>query len=128
MSVSVIIITHDKIGTALAQTATKVFGKLPLPTTLINIEANTDPEKLLPKLSKLVKHAGAEGILILTDLFGSTPSNIARKLKNKSNIRIISGLNLPMLIRVMNYPKASLDELAKKALTGGRKGIVEDNG
>jgi PTS system mannose-specific IIA component len=127
MSVNILIISHNDIGAALVKTATKVFDELPLPTTVVNIEADTDPEILLPKLRKLVKNIGANaGILILTDLFGSTPSNIAKALKNNANIRIVCGLNLPMLMRVMNYPNATIDELAEKALSGGREGVIED--
>ena len=63
--------------------------------------------------------------MILTDLFGSTPYNIAKVLHQETNIRMVSGLNLPMLIKVMNYPNLSLDELAQKAIKGGREGVIE---
>lgn len=127
MSVTILIICHDQIGEVLVHTATKVMDALPLPTQIINIDNNTDPEKLLPKLRQLIEAVSTpEGVLILTDLFGSTPNNIAKALKNKFNIRIISGINLPMLMRVLNYPHLTLDELVEKALSGGREGVIED--
>lgn len=123
MSISVIIISHDDVGHALVQTTTKNFVELPLPTTVVNVDFNTDPEVLLLKLERLVKNlAKEEGLLILTDLFGSTPGNIAQALQN-INVRIVSGLNLPMLMRVMNYPNLGLNELAGKAVSGGREGV-----
>ena len=128
MSISVLIISHEEIGKSLMHAATKVLGELPLSTIVINIQSDTNPEELLPKLHELIENVGTpEGILILTDLFGSTPNNIAKALKEKFHVRIVSGLNLPMLMRVMNYPRCNLDELAKKALSGGRDGIIEDN-
>jgi PTS system mannose-specific IIA component len=126
MSISVLIISHEEIGNALVQTATKAFHELPLPTTVVNIESNTDPDDLLPKLQRLIKSIGeTDGILILTDLYGSTPSNIATALQKEGNVRMVCGLNLPMLMKVMNYPDLSLDELAEKAISGGREGIIE---
>lgn len=123
---SVLIISHEDIGSSLVQIATKAFDELPLPTTVVNVDPNIDPEKLLPKLKHLIKNiAASDGILILTDLFGSTPSNIAKALQSEANARIVCGLNLPMLMRVMNYPTLSLDELAEKAVSGGREGIRE---
>jgi PTS system mannose-specific IIA component len=126
MSISVLIISHEEIGNALVQTATKAFHELPLPTTVVNVEANTDPDDLLPKLQRLIKSIGeTDGILILTDLYGSTTSNIATALQKEGNVRMVCGLNLPMLMKVMNYPDLSLDELAEKAIIGGREGIIE---
>jgi PTS system ascorbate-specific IIA component len=64
-------------------------------------------------------------ILILTDVFGATPCNIAKGLTTEHQMRIISGVNLPMLLKVLNYPQLSLDELVEKALQGGQAGIIE---
>ena len=65
-----------------------------------------------------------DGTLILTDMYGSTPSNIACGASERHDIRIISGLNLPMLIRVLNYPHLNLNELEQKAITGGQDGVI----
>lgn len=72
----------------------------------------------------LCKLDQGQGILILTDMFGSTPSNIACAVSDRNDIRIVSGLNLPMLIRVLNYPSLSLEELELKAISGGQEGVV----
>jgi len=62
-------------------------------------------------------------VLVLTDLYGSTPSNIAQKLIAQRNVHVVSGLNLSMLIRILNYPQLPLLELSEKAVSGGKDGI-----
>ncbi len=125
MSVSILIIAHNEVGTAIINTVTSTLGELPLPTTAIAVHYDTDPDELLPKLQQLTSTVDhGDGVLILTDMFGSTPFNIAKKLSEKHAVKVVSGLNLPMVIRVMNYPALSLDELAEKALSGGKDGII----
>lgn len=129
MNVNVILITHDEIGNAILSAATNTLGELPLPATVVSVAQNTDPEDLIPRLINITECFGKDcGILVLTDIYGSTPSNIAQQLHNNHNIRIVSGLNLPMLIRVMNYPTLSLNELAEKAFSGGRDGVINCEG
>ncbi len=128
MSVSILLITHNDIGNALVHTATRVLGTLPLSTNAISVKTDQDPEIMIAKVDELIKDIGTPaGVLILTDLFGSTPSNIAKALKDKVNARVISGVNLPMILRIMNYPDLTLDELAEKALNAGKEGVIEDN-
>src|ERR1043166_4245364 len=113
MTVSVLLVTHEEIGGALLAAVTKTLGELPLPTTVVAVTYDTDPVSLLPRLQQLATNIEHEqGLLILSDLYGSTPCNIAEKLQKNHRIRLVTGLNLPMLIRVMNYPKLSVSELA----------------
>lgn len=127
MSVSVLIISHHEIASALLNTVKQTFGsELPLPVATVELQPDSDPEKLIPKLKTVIKALDqGEGVLILTDLFGSTPSNVAQKVQDCQSVRIVSGLNLPMLIRVMNYPQLNLVDLTEKARTGGQCGIIE---
>lgn len=125
MAVTVLLITHEEIGTALLQAAEKTLGELPLESTVISVKENTDPDELLPRLKQFIAQTDmGNGLLILTDLYGSTPSNIALSLQNDHNIRVISGLNLPMIIKIMNYAHLPLLELAQKAISGGKQGVV----
>lgn len=122
-----VIITHDEIGKALLSAVTKTLGEIPLPTSIIPITHDTDPDSIRAELSRLTQNLHPEiGLLVLTDLYGSTPSNIANSIEHR-NTRIITGLNLPMLIRVMNYAHLNLDHLANKALSGGREGVMKCN-
>lgn len=122
--VSLLIITHNNVGGALFDAATSVLGKCPLPYEILPVAQNCDPAKRLKKAQKyLDRLQHTDGVLVITDMFGSTPSNIASKLA-KNNVIIITGLNLPMLVRIMNYPNLSLEKLADKAVNGGQTGIV----
>ena len=130
MSVRILIISHEGIGSVLLNVVKQTFGsELPLSVATVELEANADPEVLIVKLKKVVKALNqGDGLLILTDLFGSTPCNIARSIQDCQDARIVTGLNLPMLLRVMNYPQLDLAQLAEKARTGGQSGIIECEG
>ncbi len=128
MSVGLLIITHDGIGPSLLGTTSHMLGGCPLQAKLLMASRDSDPVELAATANDYIKQLDSgDGVLILTDQYGSTPSNIAAKLKD-DNTRAIAGLNLSMLIRVLNYPQLSLDELVEKALSGGRDGIVEVEG
>ncbi len=127
MATGLLIITHDGIGPALLGTARLMLEDCPLPVKLLNASAESDPEELLISTTELVDELeNGDGVLIMTDLAGSTPSNIASQIAgSRKTVRIVSGINLSMLIRVLNYPECTLEELTEKALTGGRDGIIE---
>lgn len=124
MTVGILLVSHNQIGTELINTARQMLSCSPLPTKVISIGINDNPDQIHRQLQQeLIGLDQGNGILIMTDMFGSTPSNIACTVSEQDNIRVVSGLNLPMLIRVLNYPNLSLNELEQKALTGGQEGI-----
>jgi len=126
MSVNVLIISHENVGAALLDAAVNTLGFCPLSADSLPIWGNCDPEEMLEAARKKIQALDTgEGVLVLTDLYGSTPSNIACRLAQENNARVVTGVNLPMLIRVLNYPKLCLDELAEKAQSGGREGIMD---
>jgi mannose PTS system EIIA component len=122
--VGLLIITHNNVGGALFDAATSVLGSCPLPYEILPVSQNCDPEERLQQaqiyLEKLNKD---EGVLVVTDMFGSTPSNIATKLAT-DNVTVVTGINLPMLVRIMNYPKLSLEKLSHKAVSAGQTGVI----
>lgn len=127
MNVGILLITHSGIGGALLNVAYGTFGQLTLEISQLSVSRDPEPELLIAKASYLVRKldSGA-GVLVLTDMFGSTPSNIAQDLRHQGlKIRVVAGLNLPMLFRILNYPNLPLEMLAKKALSGGQEGIFE---
>lgn len=127
MSVVVILITHRDVGSAILQTVQSALGELPLPTESICIGQDSDPEQIIDSLYHKIKAKDhGNGVLLLTDMFGSTPSNVAKTLMaHNTNVRLIAGVNVPMLLRIMNYPQLPLDELAKAAVKGAQDGIIE---
>ena len=128
MKVSILLITHQGIGRELLSTAHRTFGELPLKIAQLSVSHRAELEDLSVRANKLIQvlDCGA-GVLILTDMFGATPSNIAQRICKtlKHKVKIISGLNLPMLIRVLNYSHLDLLQLSKKAVSGGRDGVIE---
>ena len=124
MSVGILIISHDGIGPALLGTATMMLNGCPLQTKLLTSSRDCDPDQLSEDaVEQLEALDTGEGVLVLTDLYGSTPCNIAQKLTSQKHIHVVSGLNLSMLIRVFNYPQLTLEELSEKAVSGGKDGI-----
>lgn len=124
MSISLLLITHDDVGTTLVNAATAVIGARPLRTELIAVYADSDPDELLEEARRRIAILGRDGgVLVLTDLYGSTPSNIACRLDDAERVMVVAGVNLPMLVRVMNYPGLGLTQLASKAVTGGSDGV-----
>ena len=124
MSVAILIITHSNIGQSLFDAVTSVMGTCPLPTKLLPVSLDSEPDTLVARANELIKELDqGQGVLVLTDMYGSTPSNIACKLMN-GQVRVVAGINLPMLVRVMNYPNLDLTQLANKALTGGLEGVI----
>lgn len=126
MSVGVLLVTHGKLGHFLLGCLRDMIGpQLPLAADVLEVRRVQSHEVLLTQGTKMIERldAGA-GVLMLTDAFGSTPSNIANKLALIHSTLVVSGVNLPMLIRVFNYPRSGLDDLARIAVEGGQRGII----
>jgi len=125
MSVSLLIIAHAPLGQSVLDAATGTLGHNPLKTAVLDVERSDEPDIAIIQAQRLVEELDqGDGVLVLTDIYGSTPSNIACSLLQRENIRIITGLNLPMLIRVMNYADLDLPSLTDKAFSGGHDGIL----
>lgn len=124
----ILLVTHEEIGRALITAAQHVMPRLPCQLDALEVGGNDDPAALLPaaaRAARALDHGG--GVLVLADLYGSTPCNIANQLADLGvRARCVSGLNLPMLLRVLNYSDKPLDELAEVAASGGRGGICID--
>ena len=124
MTTGLLIITHETIGNALVDTASSMLGMCPMALELLPVTPGCAPEDVMEKARAAIRRLEkGSGVLILTDMFGSTPSNVANRLADESDVLVVAGLNLPMLIRVLNYPRLSLRELSCKAVSGGRDGI-----
>lgn len=125
MSVGLLIVTHGQLGEHMLDTATRMLGVCPLATAVLPVDFDCDPDAVLTEASRRVEELnGGGGVLVLTDIYGSTPSNIVNRLHSRYKVQIVAGVNVPMLIRVLNYPRLSLDALADKALSGGRDGVL----
>jgi len=125
VSVGVLLITHGDIGAVLLRSALDILGVSPLPIGALAAPSGCEPEQVLQQARRAAEQLDAgDGVLVLTDMYGATPSNIACRLAGFQRVQVVSGVNLPMLIRVLNYPELDLEALAHKAASGGRDGVL----
>jgi PTS system ascorbate-specific IIA component len=130
MPVGILILCHEGVGGPLVDAARRMLGSsLPLPTEAFEAAWDADADSQLPRASAALRRVdGGEGVLMLVDLYGATPARIAGRLAQLGTpARRVSGLSLPMLLRVQNYPEQPLDELARTAAGGARNGVVIDD-
>lgn len=124
--VGIVLVTHGQLGRCLLDTLGEMIGELPLPTQAVAVRSSQDPDSMIEATRAAIAQLGpTAGVLLLTDAFGSTPSNIAvRSAAGQPNARVLAGLNLPMLVRIYNYPQLNLEAMTESALQGGRQGIL----
>ena len=129
MSVGILLLTHESVGGDLIATAKHILGRTPKWLDALAIPPGSDVDEAFSQTAIKVRALDTgEGVLVLTDVYGATPSNIAEKLPTIGlDVRRVSGLNLPMLLRVLNYPEQTLAELAHTAAHGGRIGVRIDH-
>jgi len=127
MNVGLLLVSHPGIAPALLTNAFQILGSSPIKTSVLEVPMDTDLDQLALKAENIIKDLDqGDGVLILTDLYGSSPCNLAYRFKDSQHVRIVSGLNLSMLIRAMNYHQDDLETLAQKAATGATQGIRLD--
>jgi len=123
--IGVLLITHGRLGAHFVETVTGMIGDLSRPTEVLEVHRHDDPdERHQAATAALGRIDTGDGVLIITDAFGSTPSNIAMRIAQPDRTRLVAGINLSMLVRVYNYPQLGLDELADSAIEAGRAGVM----
>lgn len=126
---AILIIGHAPLAHALRQCALHVFPDCAGSLAAIDVQPNLSPEETLATariaMAQLAQPPGIKGVLVLTDIFGATPSNVAQKLVDGVTSRLITGVNLPMLLRTVSYRHESLDALVARAVVGGTQGVMQ---
>jgi len=125
MSVALLIVTHGEVGQALLDSAYAMLGGTVLKVGVVTVSNSSDPDAVASEVALAISRLNqGDGVLLLTDIYGATPSNIAMRFQDdEAKVMVASGINLPMLLRVLNYPDLSIDQLLEKALSGGRDGV-----
>jgi len=124
--VGILIITHGALGESLIHSATHVMGARPMQLAHIGVSLEDDPQQVLPgALSLLQSLDQGRGVLVLSDVYGATPSNIAGRLLTPGKIEGVAGVNLPMLVRALTYRNEPLKTVVAKAVSGGIEGVMQ---
>jgi len=119
--VGILLVTHEGLGDSFLDCVRHVLGEVPPNVMALSVSAGDDLEQKSVEGQELIKELDTgSGVLILSDVYGATPSNIARQLCHAERVMGVAGVNLPMLLRVVRYPVTTLPDLAKVAVEGGR--------
>ena len=123
--IGILIVTHSELGDALVGAAVFIVGSRPESIESISIDLSENAEKLRQKIDRGIKKVmGSEGVIILTDMFGGTPSNLSYSFLEEGRIEVLSGVNLPILIQAVNMrKKMELDQLAANLEAFGKRSI-----
>jgi PTS system ascorbate-specific IIA component len=123
--IGVLIVAHGGLGESLVAAVTHVLGARPPQFDVLAVAPDDDPSALLPKAREAVASLDTgEGVAVLSDLYGATPSNLAMKLAKPGQVEVIAGVNLPMLVRAFTYRTRGMETLVKKAISGGCEGVL----
>ena len=125
MSNRILIIAHTPLAQALRDCAMHVYPECAASVMAWDVLPHAQPEDTMAQAQALLGAAGLEGLLVLTDIFGATPANVAQKLVAGGPAKLIAGVNLPMLLRSVCYRDEPLDALVARALTGGTQGVMQ---
>ena len=123
--IGIVIVTHSELGDALIGAAEFIIGSRPESIESISIDLSENAEKLRGKIDRGIKKVmGEQGVIILTDMFGGTPSNLSYSFLEEGHIEVLSGVNLPILIQAVTIrKKMELDQLAANLEAFGKKSI-----
>jgi len=123
--IGILIISHGTFGEALLHSASHVLGKRPQQVLQMGVALHDDPDKILPQARELLRKVDTGGgVLVLTDMLGATPSNIATRLLAPGRVEGLAGASLPMLIRALTYRDEPLAAVVEKATSGGQEGVI----
>ena len=123
--IGLFLLTHGTYGESLIQCACHVLNKRPPQIAQLGLAAQDDPLDTLPLARQLLGCVDTgEGVLILTDVYGASPANLALKLLEPGRIEGLAGVNLPMLLRALTYREKGMEIVLQRARDGGRDGVI----
>jgi PTS system ascorbate-specific IIA component len=126
--IGVLVISHGAIGETLLSSAEAILGLKQAQVAALGVSRNDDPEAVLARARELAARlVEGSGVLVLTDMFGATPCNVASRLLADGRVEGVSGVSLPMLVRVLAGRNGSLPAAVQRALSGGVEGVVHMN-
>jgi PTS system ascorbate-specific IIA component len=126
--IGILVITHEDLGDCLIRCACHVLATKPQQLAHLSVFPQEDPDVVVVKARALVDHLNSgDGVLLLCDMLGATPCNIATRLVQSGKVECLAGVNLPMLVRVLTYRNESLSVVVEKGIGGGQRAVVAVN-
>ena len=125
MNNGILIIAHAPLASALRQCVLHVFPDAADDLAAFDVQPNISPEETLAGATQALEGLKLGQTLVLADMFGATPCNVAQKLVDGLKSKLIAGVNLPMLLRIVTYRREPLDQLVARALAGGTQGVMQ---
>jgi len=125
----ILIVAHTPLASALLEFVEHIYGQVPENIIAVNVPPHEDAKITFNKLQNIVDNmTGTEEVLVISVIMGATPSNVASRLRGKSNnprnIQILTGVNLPMLLRAVSHRHEPISEIVEKSLQGGQQGVM----
>jgi PTS system mannose-specific IIA component len=125
MTVGVLLVTHGKLGHHLLETTQDMIGPLPLQADVLEVRRVQATDALLLQGRRMIERLDSgDGVLLITDAYGATPCNIASRLSEAPGTELVAGINLPMLVKIFNYPQLELAAMSRAAVEGGQRGVI----
>ena len=128
---TILIIAHAPLAQAMREIALHVFPDAGEEIAALDVQSSAKPadtlqlaEDIFQKLAKSGQKDAERGVIVLSDIFGATPCNVASQLAEKHAAKLVTGVNVPMLLRVLNYRHETLDQLVSRAVVGGTQGVM----
>lgn len=125
MNTGILIIAHAPLASALRECVLHVYPETANGVLALDVLPNASTEATRAAAQALLQQLGAPNTLVLTDVFGATPCNVAQKVVDGVHSKLVAGVNLPMLLRTVNYRHEPLDILVARALSGGAQCIMQ---
>ena len=125
MNTGILIIAHAPLASAMRSAVLHVFPDVEMGVLALDVPPNESPDITREQALQLLAKLATPNTLVLTDVFGATPCNIAQKVVDGVQSKLVAGVNLPMLLRTVNYRHEPLDVLAARALAGGTQSIMQ---
>jgi len=121
----ILIIAHEPLASALRQCVLHVLPDSADAVLALDVQAQAAPEASLRQAKALLEQLAQPGTLVLTDVFGATPCNVAQRLVDGVRSKLVTGVNLPMLLRTVTYRHEPLDNLIARAMVGATQGVIQ---
>ncbi len=123
--IGILVVTHENLGDHLMRCVSHVMGEKPEQLIYLGVFVEDDPDNVLDKMRTLVQQLDTgDGVLIMCDILGATPCNIASRLVQSRRVACVTGVNLPMLVKTLTYRNETLSVVVEKALSGGKDGVA----